>query len=83
MKSDSIFDGGLHLSWVQPPICEGDVVAASRESGAAKEGEPDVVEAGDGHEGTGHGLVAAAESYDGVGKVPFVHDLDAVGDSIP
>ena len=41
------------------------------------------IEAGDGHEGGGHGLVAAAEGDDGVGKVSLVHDLDAVGDGVP
>ena len=83
MENVSLFDSCAHLSGVQSPICESDVVAAPRESGAAKERESDEVEAGDGHEGGGHGLVAAAEGDDGVGKVSLVHDLDAVGDGVP
>ena len=73
----------MNLSRVQSPVRESDVVAASRECGSAKERDSDEVEAGDGHERAGHGLVATAESDDGVGKVSLVHDLDAVGDGVP
>ena len=73
----------MNLSRVQSPVRESDVVTASRECGSAKQRDSDEVEAGDGHERAGHGLVATAEGDDGVGKVSLVHDLDAVGDGVP
>ena len=79
----TFFEGGVHLPRVQSPIREGDIIAAPWESGSAKERESDEVEACYGHEGGRHGLVAAAEGDDGVGKVSLVHDLDAVGDGVP
>ena len=71
------------LSRVQCPVCEGDIFASSGQGGTAKERDPDEVEAGDGHEGGGDRLVAAAEGDGGVGEVPLVHDLDTVCDGVP
>ena len=57
-----------------------DADLVGRPAGLLRWGE---VEAGDGHERAGHGLVTTAESDDGVRKVSLVHDLDAVGDGVP
>ena len=71
------------LSRVECPVCEGDILAFSGQGGTAEERDTDEVEAGDGHEGGGDRLVAAAEGDGGVGEVTLVHDLNAVCDGVP